>query len=66
MIILTVISVFAWTVIEKRKEEILALFGVKVDTFFVKLGSIIMEIVILILKFKNQMPKKEKQVALAV
>ncbi|MCQ2958423.1 MAG: EscU/YscU/HrcU family type III secretion system export apparatus switch protein, partial [Candidatus Gastranaerophilales bacterium] len=46
MIILTVISVFAWTVIEKRKEEILALFGVKVDTFFVKLGSIIMEIVI--------------------
>ena len=41
-----VISIFSWAVIENRKIEILALFGADVETFFVKLGVILAEIVI--------------------
>ncbi len=41
-----VISIFAWAVIENRRVEILALFGANVQTFFIKLGSIISEIII--------------------
>ena len=41
-----VISIFSWVVIKKRQDEILALLGVDVETFFVKLGAILAEIVI--------------------
>ena len=41
-----VISLFAWSVIEKRKDEILALLGADVATFFAKLGTVLGEIVI--------------------
>ena len=41
-----VISIFSWSVIKKRQEEILALFGADVATFFTKLGEILGEIVI--------------------
>ena len=46
VVILAVISVFAWSVIEKRKEEILAMFGMKVEVFLIKIGGIISEIAI--------------------
>jgi len=45
-IIIIVVSIFSYTVILKRKEEILSLLGVKVETFFVKLGDILSEIII--------------------
>ena len=41
-----IISMFAWAVIKQRKVEILALFGANVETFFIKLGAIISEIII--------------------
>lgn len=41
-----VISAFAWSVVANRQDEILALLGVDVETFFVKLGIILAEIVI--------------------
>ena len=46
VVILAVISIFAWSVIEKRKEEILAMFGMKVEIFLIKIGGIISEIAI--------------------
>ena len=41
-----VISAFAWSVVANRQDELLALLGVDVETFFVKLGIILAEIVI--------------------
>ncbi len=45
-IVIVIVSVFSWSVVFKRKEEILGLFGVNVETFFAKLSSILSEIVI--------------------
>jgi len=45
-VILTIVGLFSWSVIEKRKVEILAMFGIKVETFFVKLGAILGEIIV--------------------
>ena len=45
-IIIIVVSIFSYIVIMKRKVEILSLLGVKVETFFVKLGAILSEIII--------------------
>ena len=36
----------AWAVIKQRQVEILALFGANVETFFIKLGAILSEIII--------------------
>lgn len=41
-----VISAFSWSVIANRKIEILGLFGATVETFFIKLGMLLAEIVI--------------------
>ena len=46
VVILAVIGIFSWSVIEKRKEEILAMFGMKVETFLIRIGGIISEIAI--------------------
>ena len=43
---LIIISMFAWGVIKQRKVEILSLFGANVETFFIKLGMILSEIII--------------------
>ncbi len=41
-----VIILFAWSVIAKRKVEIIGLFGASVETFFIKLSMILSEIII--------------------
>ena len=46
IVILAVIGIFSWSVIEKRKEEILAMFGMKVEPFLIRMGGIISEIAI--------------------